>query len=188
MDPSLASDINNIYNLIALIVIVVASVVVFFIQKKTNNSIVEKFTESNERVVRKLDEMRIERNTLDLQSSMDLIQITFTKSMLKIMDGLRIIMEENNIFDNERKEIIFSKVKSVVNTQYDDDIIVLSRIYHKNIKLSHYIVDLDRFEMITTIYGKINSLKDKRYYGDIMDYIRSKYTHSIQSAQLRLSK
>ena len=192
MDGSIIENVNNIYTLIAFIVFVSAYLVIFFVQRKSNKKqtelIIEKFNENNERIVRKLDELRVERNTIDLQSSMDLIQITFTKSMLKIMEGIRIIMEENNIFDEERKEIIYSKVKNIVNTQYDDDIIVLSRIYHKNIKLSHYIVDLDRFEMITTIYGKINALKDKKYYGDIIDYIRSKYTHSIQSAQLRLSK
>jgi len=192
MDPITASSINNIYNLIALVVIVAAYLTIFFIQKKSNKTqnqtIISKFNESNERIVRKLDELRIERNTIDLQSSMDIIQITFTKSMLKIMEGIRIILEENNIYNEERKEIIYGKVKSVVNTQYDDDIIVLSRIYHKNIKLSHYIVDLDRFEMITTIFGKINKIKESGLQGDVMDYIRSKYIHSIQSAQLRLSK
>lgn len=193
MDPSSAVEsINNIYNLIAFVVFACVYLLIFFIQKKNNTTqneiIITKFNESNEKIVRKLDELRVERNTIDLQSSMDIIQITFTKSMLKIMEGVRIIVSENDLSDIERKEIIYGKVKSTVNTQYDDDIIVLSRIYHKNIKLSHYIVDLDRFDMITTIFSKISTLKDKTNYGDVTDYIRSKYTHSIQSAQLRLSK
>ena len=189
---STVENINNIYNLIAFIVFALIYLLIFFIQKKNNKTqnviIIEKFNESNEKIVRKLDELRIERNTIDLQSSMDIIQITFTKSMLKIMEGIRIIISENDLTDIERKEIIYGKVKNTVNTQYDDDIIVLSRIYHKNIKLSHYIIDLDRFDMITSIFSKINTIKDKSNCDDIIDYIRNKYTHSIQSAQLKLSK
>lgn len=192
MDPSLAADINNIYNLIALILIVSAYLIIFFTQKKNNKKqndiIITKFNESNERIVRKLDELKEQRNTLDLQSSMDLIQICFNKSMLRIMEGIRIIMEENDVSDKERKEIIYGKVKSIINTQYDEDILILSRIYHKNIKLSHYINEIDRFEMINTVFGKIGGIKDKRNYTDVMDYIRNKYNHAIQSAQLSLSK
>lgn len=192
MDPSVAGDINNIYNLIALIIIAGVYLIIFFRQRKYNKHqnqiIINKFDESNDKIVLKLEELKEQRNTLDLQSSMDIIQIIFNKSMLKIMEGIRIITEENNVFDEERKEIIYGKVKSIINTQYDEDILILSRIYYKNIKLSFYINDLDRFEMISTVFGKINKINDKRFYTDIMDYIRNKYNHAIQSAQLNLSK
>lgn len=192
MDPSVAANINNIYNLIALVLIVSAYLIIFFVQKKNNKkqneTIVTKFDESNKSIIRKLDELKEQRNTLDLQSSMDIIQICFNKSMLKIMDGVRIIMEENDVSDKQRTEIIFGKIKSIVNTQYDEDILILNRIYHKNLKLSHYINEIDRFEMINTIFGKISGIKDKRNYTDVMDYIRNKYNHAIQSAQLSLSK
>jgi len=192
MDPNFLADINNIYALIGFGIFAITYIVVFILQKKHNKSqtdlIVEKFDESNKKIVLKLEELKEQRNTLDLQSSMDIIHVIFNKSMLKIMEGIRIIMEENNVEDDTRKEIIFGKVKSVVNTQYDEDILILNRIYHKNNKLTHFMNDLDRFEMINTIFGKINKINDKRYYTDVMDYIRNKYTHSIQSAQLNLSK
>jgi len=192
MDPSVIAEINNIYSLIAFIIFTVVTLIIFFRQKKHNKSqtdtIVNKFEESNNKIVSKLEELREQRNTLDLQSSMDIIQIVFNKSMLKIMEGIRIISEENNVEDDSRKEIIYGKVKSVVNTQYDEDILILNRIYHKNIKLSQYVNEFDRYEMITTIFGKINQIKDQRLYTDTMDYIRSKYNHAIQSAQLNLSK
>jgi len=192
MDPNILTNINNIYALIGFAIFAAAYVLVFFLQKKHNKSqtdiIVDKFDSSNKNIVLKLEELKEQRNTLDLQSSMDIIQIVFNKSMLKIMEGIRIIMEENNVEDETRKEIIFGKVKSVVNTQYDEDLLILNRIYHKNNKLSYYMNEFDRWEMINTIFGKINKINDKRYYTDIMDYIRSKYTHAIQSAQLNLSK
>ena len=192
MDPSVVTDINNIYNLIAYAIFLIAFLVVFFVQKKQNKIqnqlVINEFKKTNENIVLKLEELKEQRNTLDLQSSMDIIQITFNKSMLRIMEGIRIIMEENNVEDKTRKEIIFGKVKSVVNTQYDEDHLILNRIYHKNNKLSHYINETDRHEMMNTIFGKINKMHDQRYYTDVMDYIRNKYAHSIQTAQLNLSK
>jgi hypothetical protein len=192
MDPSFLADINNIYALIGFLIFAITYVVVFLLKKKHNKSqtdlIIEKFEENNKNIIEKLDELKEERNTLDLQSSMDIVHIIFNKSMLKIMEGIRIIMEENNVEDTTRKEIIYGKVKSIVNTQFDEDTLILNRIYHKNNKLSYYMNDLDRFEMITTIFGKINKINDKRYYTDIMDYIRNKFNHTIQTAQLNLSK
>ena len=192
MDPSVTADINNIYNLIAYGIFIIAFLVVFILQKRHNKSqnqlVIKEFKSTNNKIVLKLEELKEQRNTLDLQSSMDIVQITFNKSMLKIMEGIRIIMEENNVEDETRKEIIFGKVKSIVNTQYDEDHLILNRIYHKNNKLSHYINEVDRYEMMNTIFGKINKINDKRYYTDVMDYIRNKYAHAIQTAQLNLSK
>lgn len=192
MDPSVVEGINNIYNLIGYGLFLISFIVIFILQKRHNRTqnelVVEEFKKTNDNIVLKLEELKEQRNTLDLQSSMDIIQITFNKSMLKIMEGIRVIMEENDVEDDTRKEIIFGKVKSVVNTQYDEDHLILNRIYHKNNKLSHYINEIDRYEMMNTIFGKINKINDKRYYTDVMDYIRNKYTHAIQNAQLNLSK
>jgi len=192
MDPSVLTGINNIYALIGFAIFAISYVLVFFLQKKHNKAqtdiIVDKFDSSNKNIVLKLEELKEQRNTLDLQSSMDIIQIVFNKSMLKIMEGIRIIMEENNVEDETRKEIIYGKVKSVVNTQYDEDLLILNRIYHKNNKLSYYMNEFDRWEMINTIFGKINKINDRQFYNDTMDYIRNKYNHAIQFAQLNLSK
>jgi hypothetical protein len=59
-------------------------------------------------------------------------------------------------------------------------------IYYKNIKLSHYIIESDKIELINTISQKINLIKNKRQYSDVMDYIRNKYSHTIQSMHIKL--
>jgi hypothetical protein len=198
--PEVISSVKDIYTLLALII--VSSTYIFTIiyhknlYKRQNAVIMDKFEEQNKNLIRKLDELREARNTLDLQSSMDMLELVYTKSMLRIMDGVKLILEENNVYDEERKPIILAKIKSVINTQYDDDLITMSRIYYRNMKLSHYFNETDRTELTNTIFNKINDLdcEDKkknnniRQYIDIMDYIRNKYSHMIQSAQLMISK
>jgi hypothetical protein len=123
---------------------------------------------------------------MDLQGAMDIIYIINTKSMLKIMEGIKIIMEENDVEDENRRPIIFDKVKNVIETQTQEDLLILSRIYYKGIQLSHYTNETDKTELIHTISKKINLIKDKRQFTDIMDYIRNKYSHTIQSIQIQL--
>ena len=85
MDPSIAADINNIYNLIAYGIFIIAFITIFILQKRHNKSqtelVIKEFKNTNEKIVLKLEELREQRNTLDLQSSMDIIQIIFNKSM-----------------------------------------------------------------------------------------------------------
>lgn len=191
MDTNILQHIDNIYTLVAFLIFATVYLITFIYQRKHNNKqnqlLIDKSTENNERIVRKLEELREQRNTLDLQSSMDIISVIFNKSMLKISDGIRMIYKNYNMLDETRKELIYSKVKSIVNTQYDEDTIILSRIYYKNVKLSHYVTEIDRFELITSLYTKVYSSKTEKDYEEILDYIKSKYTHAIQSAQLGLS-
>ena len=44
----------------------------------------------------------------------------------------------------------------------------------------------DKVEIINTVSKKINLIKDKRQFTDVMDYIRNKYTSIIQSIQIQL--
>lgn len=184
--------IDNAYTLTAFIVAAIIYLITFLYQRKQNqkmlNAAVAEFHKSSEKITDKMDELRIERNTLDLQSSMDIISVVYTKTMLNVIDGIDTIMFENNIKDIERKEIIFGKIKSIVNTQHDDDLLILGRIYYKTNRLSTYIDDTIRYDFINDIFGKINALKDKSNYADVVDFIKSKYTHSIQTTLLKLSK
>lgn len=190
---SVLSEVDNVYNLLALLMISIVYLLTMFYNrkkyKKQNQDLINSFNKHNDKIIEKLEELKETRNTLDLQSSMDLINIISTKSMLKIMDGVRKIIDKNNIHSDERRNKIYSKVKNIVNSQYDDDMIVMSRIYHKNIRLSYYLVDIQRFELTDAIYNRLmeKNISDDDKVIDIMDYIKSKYHQAIQTAQLQIS-
>jgi hypothetical protein len=187
------SEVNDIYTLLGLVVLSIAYIITLLYNrkkyKKQSEDLINSFSKQNEKIIQKLEELKETRNTLDLQSSMDLINIISNKSMLKIMDGVRKIIDKNNIHSDERRNKIYSKIKNIVNSQYDDDMIVLSRIYYKNIRLSYYIVDIQRFELTDSIYNRLmeKNISDKDKLNDIMDYIKSKYHQAIQTAQLQIS-
>ena len=135
---SALSEVNNIYTLLGLIVISIVYIITILYKRKQykrhTKELIDSFNKQNDKIIEKLEELKENRNTIDLQSSMDLINIISNKSMLKIMDGVRKIIDKNNIHSDERRNKIYSKVKNIVNSQYDDDMIVMSRIYHKNIR------------------------------------------------------
>jgi len=201
MEPSLLASVKDIYTLIGLIIMSVVYLISLFFKlkqdKKQNKELTNTFTTQtkelvvrvemqNEKIVKRLEELHAERNNMDLQASMDIVNVINIKSMLKIMDGIKIIMEENNVEDNMRQPILFEKVRSIVETQANEDLLILSRVYYKGVKLSHYITESDKTELINTISNKINLMKNIREYTDIMDYIRNKYSHTIQSIQIQL--
>lgn len=192
LDSDIIKNVNDLYSFLAMLVMSTVYVITVVsnrkLQKKDQFELVNNLQEQNNRLITKLEELKETRNSLDLQSTMDIIYVVYTKSMLKVQEGVRVIMEEGYVKEQSRKELIHSKVKSLVNTHYDDDMISLGRIYYKNIKLSYYLSELDRYELIDTIYNKVVELQDKKYMMDLMDYIRSKYQHSIQAAQIQISK
>lgn len=187
------SEVNDIYTLLGLVIISSVYIITLFYNrkkyKKQSEDLIKSFNKQNEKIIEKLEEIKETRNTLDLQSSMDLINIISNKSMLKIMDGVRKIIDKNNIHSGDRRTKIYSKIKNIVNSQYDDDMIVMSRIYHKNIRLSYYLVDIQRFELTDAIYNRLmeKNVTDQDKLNDIMDYIKSKYHQAIQTAQLQIS-
>jgi hypothetical protein len=201
MDPSLLSSVKDIYTLVGLVIMSIVYLISMFYKLKQDKKQSKELTDTfntqtkelvvrvemqNEKIVKRLEELHSEKNNMDLQASMDIINIINTKSMLKIMEGIKIIMEENSVEDIMRQPILFEKVKNIVETQTNEDLLILSKISYKNIKLSHYIIESDKIELINTISNKINLMKNKREYTDIMDYIRNKYSHTIQSTQIKL--
>jgi hypothetical protein len=201
MDPNLVSSVKDIYTLIGLVIVSVVYLITLFYKLKTNKKQAKELTDAfsaqtkemvvrvemqNEKIVKRLEELHDIKNNMDLQAAMDIVQIINTKSMLRIMDGIKIIMEENDVEDDNRRPIIFEKVRNVIEIQTQEDLLILSRIYYKGIKLSHYTNGTDKTEIINTISKKINLMKDKRQFTDVMDYIRNKYSHAIQSIQIQL--
>ena len=201
MDPNLVSSVKDIYTLIGLIIVSAVYLITLFYKLKANKKQAKELTDAfstqtkefivrvemqNEKIVKRLEDLHDAKNNMDLQAAMDIIHIINFKSMLRIMEGIKIIMEENDVEDENRRPIIFEKVRNVIETQTQEDLLILSRIYYKGIKLSHYILESDKTELINTISKKINLIKDKRQFTDVMDYIRNKYSHTIQSIQMQL--
>jgi hypothetical protein len=201
MEPSLLASVKDIYTLIGLVIMSIVYLVTLFYKLKTDKKqskelsdtftvqtkeLVTRVEMQNEKIVKRLEELHDVKNNMDLQGAMDIIQIINTKSMLKIMEGIKIIMEENDVEDENRRPIIFEKVRNVIEIQTQEDLLILSRIYYNGIKLSHYTNGTDKSEIINTISKKISLMKDKRQFTDVMDYIRNKYSHTIQSIQIQL--
>lgn len=201
MDPNLLASVKDIYTLIGLVIMSVVNLITLFYKLKTDKKqtkdladsfetqtkeVVVRIEMQNEKIVKRLEELHDVKNNMDLQGAMDIIEIVNTKSMLKVMEGIKIIMEENDVEDENRKPIIYAKVKNVIETQTQDDLLILSRICYDGTKLSQYTNGNDKIELVNTISKKINLIKDKRQFMDIMDYIRNKYSHTIQSIQIQL--
>ena len=201
MDPNLLASVKDIYTLIGLVIMSAVNLITLFYKLKTDKKqtkdladsfetqtkeVVVRIEMQNEKIVKRLEELHDVKNNMDLQGAMDIIEIVNTKSMLKVMEGIKIIMEENDVEDENRKPIIYAKVKNVIETQTQDDLLILSRICYEGTKLSQYTNGNDKIELVNTISKKINLIKDKRQFMDIMDYIRNKYSHTIQSIQIQL--
>ena len=139
LDSDIIKNVNDLYSFLAMLVMSTVYVITVVsnrkLQKKDQFELVNNLQEQNNRLITKLEELKETRNSLDLQSTMDIIYVVYTKSMLKVQEGVRVIMEEGYVKEQSRKELIHSKVKSLVNTHYDDDMISLGRIYYKNIKI-----------------------------------------------------
>lgn len=201
MEPSLLASVKDIYTLIGLVIMSVVYIITLVYKLKTDKKqskelsdtfttqtkeLVTRVEMQNEKIVKRLEELHDVKNNMDIQGAMDIVQIINTKSMLKIMEGIKIIMEENDVEDENRRPIIFEKVRNIIEIQTQEDLLILSRVYYKGIKLSHYTNGTDKAEIINTISKKISLMKDKRQFTDVMDYIRNKYSHTIQSIQIQL--
>ncbi|MFA5585512.1 MAG: hypothetical protein WDA02_03085 [Saccharofermentanales bacterium] len=101
---------------------------------------------------------------------------------------------DNVLFNTEKvlfmpkKSLIYEKVKDVVNSNFSNDIIILNKIYHNNIKLSHFISEYNKEELIEEIVNKLLSTTSADKKEDILVFIRNKYSQIIQSIQLKLTK
>jgi len=196
MDGEIVKYVTNIYTLIAFFIASIVYIVPFVVnhrsRKKQHSELIKQFDEQNTKLLTKIEEINRFKNVLDLQSSMDVIDIALKKSKFIVMIQIKDIIINDDISDTYRKSIIYSKIRNVINTQYDDDILILSRIYFNTNKLSKYIKDFNKGEVINDIFRKMETLNTNRknldiIIKDIIEYIENEYTQSIKSAQLQMN-
>jgi hypothetical protein len=64
-----------------------------------------------------------------------------TKSMLEVMHGVKKILASDLLEQKSlyipKKSMVAEKIKNIIDAQIKDDIIVLSRVYNNNVKLSY---------------------------------------------------
>lgn len=197
IDPGVINSMNNIYQLIGLAIISVVYIITIFYNRKQNKSqteeLIKTFEEQNDKIITKMEQLKDNKNTLDVQASMDIINALVTKSMLEIVSSVKYMIEENSMLEQKslymsKKSIVFEKIKNLIDTHIGNDIIVLSRIFNNNIKLSYYLSELDRNELIDEITHKIFSLTDKTNCDEVVDYIENRFSQIIQSIQMKLTK
>lgn len=197
IDGSILKSVNNLYSLIGLVILSVVYIITVIYNKNQDKNqqkkIIESFEEQNDKIIIKIDELKDQKNILDEQSSIDVITSLLVKSMLEITKGVKNIIETELIIEQKsmyisKKSMVFEKIKNLVDTQIRDNTIVMGRIYHNNIKLSHYISELDTNDLITEITHKIFSLTDKTDSTEVTEYIHNRFSQFIQLIELQLSK
>lgn len=191
-----ATKIDNVFSLMAFGILIIALLIIFIFvynrRKKQHNELINKFDEQYEKLLIKIAEIKDQKNVLELQSSMDIIDTVLRKSMLSVMIDVKKIVNKNDMLDETRKSIIYYKLKNTVNTLYDDDILILSKIYflNANNKLSKYILDIDKNKLINEIYKKIELLDNNNWdmiIDDVISYVENKYENYIRRAQLKMN-
>lgn len=194
MNSDVLKYVTNIYALIGLFILAMAYIIPYIVskrqRKREHNDLVNRLDRYNETLLKRIEELKESKNVLDLQSSMDIIDITLKKSMLTIMVQIRNIIHENDTLDEARRPVIYFKIKNTINTQYDEDILILSRIYYGNEKLSKYIINFDKNQLITEIHKKVELLHDDDWVTtvkDIMEYIENRYSRLISTAKLDMN-
>ncbi|MDY0268796.1 hypothetical protein [Trichloromonas sp.] len=197
IDPSVIDSIDSIYKLSALIIITLAYVFTIIYNKRNDRKkikeIVNSFEEQNNKIIDKIEQLREHKNILDDQSSINMISLTLKTSLVDVTNSVNDIID-NILFNNEKtmfipkKSLIYEKIVEIVNTNFDNDIIILNKIYHNNIKLSHFISEYNRDELIQDIVNKLLTTSDISKKNDIIKYIQNKYLQIIQSIQLKLTK
>ena len=144
----------------AFVIFSITSVVILLIQKKHDKTktdkIISSFDEQNKNILNKIEQIREHKNILDDESSMTIITLVLNKSGENVKDSIVDIID-NVLFNDERpiymtkKSMIYEKIKDIIYTNFDNDQILLNKIYHNNIKLSYFISEYNRDELITEI-------------------------------------
>lgn len=196
-DTSVIDSIDSVYKLISLIIITGTYIFTIIYNrkniKKQIKELTDNFDEQNKRIIDKIEQLRSHNNILDEQSSINIITLTLNMSMINVSEYISDIID-NVLFNTEKvlfmpkKSLIYEKVKDVVNSNFSNDIIILNKIYHNNIKLSHFISEYNKEELIEEIVNKLLSTTSADKKEDILVFIRNKYSQIIQSIQLKLTK
>jgi len=196
-DTSVIDSIDSVYKLISLIIITGTYIFTIIYNRKNSKKqikeLTDEFDEQNKRIIDKIEQLRSHNNILDEQSSINIITLTLNMSMINVSEYISDIID-NVLFNTEKvlfmpkKSLIYEKVKDVVNSNFSNDIIILNKIYHNNIKLSHFISEYNKEELIEEIVNKLLSTTSADKKEDILVFIRNKYSQIIQSIQLKLTK
>lgn len=196
-DTSVIDSIDSVYKLISLIIITGAYIFTIIYNrkniKKQIKELTDNFDEQNKRIISKIEQLRSHNNILDEQSSINIISLTLNKSMNSVSESVSEIID-NVLFNDERvlyipkKSLIYEKIKDIINTNFSNDIIILNKIYHNNIKLSHFISEYNKKELIEDVVNKLLSTTSADKKEDILKFINNKYSQIIQSIQLKLTK
>lgn len=212
IDGGILESVNNLYSLIGLIILSIVYIVSMIYNKKQDkkqtNEIIDTFEKQNDNIIKKIEELREDKNILDAQASMDIINVVITKSMLETMREIKKLLD-NDLLENRtlyipKKSLVIEKVKNIIDSELKDNIILLSRIYNNNIKLSHYISEIDTNDLIVEIAHKLQTLTDSNIpdkddlvdiiankhhlYKNLVEYIEYRFSEIIRTIELQLSK
>lgn len=196
-DTSVIDSIDSVYKLISLIIITVTYIFTIIYNrkniKKQIKELTDNFDEQNKRIISKIEQLISHNNILDEQSSINIISLTLNKSMNSVSESVSEIID-NVLFNDEKvlyipkKSLIYEKIKDIINTNFSNDIIILNKIYYNNIKLSYFISEYNKEELIEDIINKLLSTTSADKKEDILKFINNKYSQIIQSIQLKLTK
>ena len=214
IDGGIIESVDNLYSLIALIVLSIVYTISFFYTKRQDKNkqqnIINSFEKQNDNIIKKIEELKEDKNILDAQSSMDIINVVITKSMLETIKEIKKLLD-NDLLEHKtlyipKKSLIIEKVKNIIDSELKDNIIILSRIYNNNIKLSHYISEIDTNELVVEITHKLQPLTDNNHnlqdkddlvdiintkhhlYKNLVDYIEYRFSEMIRTIELQLSR
>lgn len=212
IDGGILESVNNLYSLIGLVILSIVYIVSMIYNKKQDkkqtNEIIDTFEKQNDNIIKKIEELREDKNILDAQASMDIINVVITKSMLETMREIKKLLD-NDLLENRtlyipKKSLVIEKVKNIIDSELKDNIILLSRIYNNNIKLSHYISEIDTNDLIVEIAHKLQTLTDSNIpdkddlvdiiankhhlYKNLVEYIEYRFSEIIRTIELQLSK
>lgn len=212
IDGGILESVNNLYSLIGLVVLSIVYIVAMIYNKKQDkkqtNEIIDTFEKQNDNIIKKIEELKEDKNILDAQASMDIINVVITKSMLETVKELKKLLD-NDLLEHKtlyipKKSLVIEKVKNIIDSELKDNIILLSRIYNNNIKLSHYISEIDTNDLIVEISHKLQALTDNNIldnddlvdiistkhhlYKNLVEYIEYRFSEIIRTIELQLSK
>ena len=180
--------IDNIFALIAFVILVGFYVFIFVYNKKGVDKQIKEmekmFDADNKNIIRKIEQLKEQKSVLDLQSSIDIINLIIEKSSNDVIKSAKCIILSNKLGD---KNEICEKIKDVIYRTIDNNIIILNKIYHNNIKLSHYLSEYDKDSLIIDITNKINTTIGTSKTNDITIYIENRFKQIGNYIQLKLT-
>ena len=195
MNPDIINSISNIYQLIAWGLFIIAFIIMNMLNKnqhkKKDKELTKTLAKNNQLLVERLEELKGITNNIDLQSSFDIIEQIYKESMWSIAAFLIRAIIYNNLENEDRQNEIKKKLKAKLLAAYEEDKMILDRIYYKNRPLSRIMGNKNKmylFEQLTKKLFKINSKNRVIGQKDMIDFLESTFKKYIQEDQLKLTK